>query len=82
MDPSLDANFFWLPNMKFGDVLVFLNQKTAHSAVKLLNKSTKSRQSAEMRMLLLEFDAKEEEMKSNNCSFSRLLDSKGACFLS
>jgi len=23
LDPSRDANFFWVPNMKFGDVLVF-----------------------------------------------------------
>lgn len=81
LDPSQDAKFFWIPNMKFGDVLVFLTWKTAHSAVKLFNKSTKSRQSAEMRMLLLEFGGMEEEMKANNCSYSWLLDSKKECFL-
>jgi len=67
--------------MKFGDVLVFLNAKTAHSAVKLLNNSTKSRQSAEMRMLLLDFDGMGEEIKTNICSYIRLLDSKRACSL-
>jgi len=81
LDPSRTANFFWIPNMKFGDVLMFLTWKTAHSAVRLLNKSTKSRQSAEMRMLLLEFDGMEEEVKTNNSSYARLLDSKQTCFL-
>merc|ERR1719494_118127 len=56
LEQSRDAHFFWVPNMKFGDVLVFSNFKTAHSAVWLPNDSSKSRQSAEMRMLLMYAD--------------------------
>jgi len=51
---SKDARFFWVPKMKFGDLLLFSTSSTAHSSVEVLNGSQKSRQSAEMRMVLLE----------------------------
>jgi len=80
LDQSQNAKFFWVPNMRFGDALVFWNYKTAHSAVKLLNKSTKSRQSAEMRMLLMEFDSMGEELVRNNYN-SWLIHSQKTRFL-
>jgi hypothetical protein len=61
-NPSRDAQYFWVPDMKFGDLLVFSTFKTAHSSVELLNHSTKSRESAEMRMLLFEYDDMKEEL--------------------
>jgi len=53
-EQSKVARFYWVPEMKFGDMLVFSTCNTPHSAVKILNKSRKARQSAEMRMVLLE----------------------------
>ena len=51
---SETAKFHWIPEMQFGDILIFSNSKTPHSAVRVLNGSTKPRQSAEMRMILLD----------------------------
>jgi len=57
---SESARFHWIPNMEFGDVLVFSNSMTPHSAVRVLNGSDKSRRSAEMRMVLIDRASKEE----------------------
>jgi hypothetical protein len=45
--------FLWRPSMRFGEVLVFLTAATPHSAVRLEDSPDKRRQSAEMRVLLL-----------------------------
>jgi len=60
MEQSETARFYWIPQMEFGDVLIFSNSMTPHSAVKMLNGSEKSRRSAEMRMVLIPRDNKEE----------------------
>ena len=49
-----NATFHWIPEMQFGDILIFSTSETPHSAVHILNGSTKPRQSAEMRLVLLE----------------------------
>lgn len=53
-EESMTARFFWVPKMKFGDLLIFSTISTPHSAVRVLNDSEKPRQSAELRMVLLE----------------------------
>lgn len=47
------ARFLWRPSMRFGEVFVFLTAGTPHSAVHLDDVPDKRRQSAEMRVLLL-----------------------------
>jgi len=56
-EQSERARFHWIPQMRFGDVLIFSNSNTPHSAVRVLNGSSKPRRSAEMRMVLIERDS-------------------------